>query len=126
MTLLIPKSSRKNPRAVILRSALRDEGSQPSRLVTKTQIPAIPVAPRLQAGIFGFLFSLGGRSFSADITTKKAGLQPLRNPLHSNSTTTKKIHIIPNNSTASSATATPACVPGSLPSKKTPNSPDAQ
>ncbi len=44
-----------NNRAVILRSAVRDQGSQPLRFATQTHIPAIPlVAPCLKAGILGF------------------------------------------------------------------------
>ncbi len=45
----------------------------------------------------GFLFSLGGRSFSSDITTSNTGLQPLRNP--------SSISI-----QATRSTGTPACV----------------
>jgi hypothetical protein len=44
----------------------------------------------------GFLSCQRGRSFSSDITTNHTGLQPLRNTLHSDSTTTKKISLVPN------------------------------
>jgi hypothetical protein len=73
--------------------------SAPSRAFCGKNPPSLHNQPPL-----GFLFSLGGRSFSSDITTKNTGLQPLRNPSSLQPT-------------PSIVSGTPACPLGFLPSE---------